>query len=367
MEENKQTVWSSADRQSAVLLMVIVSLVALLLLSSVILFCTRSVWAEEKETEEENQINGVVDPEGNYPFADGAELNGEDKIALIPFKNDSVVIQKSYMQYSQNAALVDLSIGQVIASGHADARIYPASMTKMMTLVVIVEHIPTEETLDEMLTISQKTHDAMVAAQSSGIGLEAGEQLSMRSLLYALMLKSDNWAAVELATYIAGSEEAFVEMMNQKAAAMGLENTHFVNSTGLHHEDHYSSCRDMASIMAYAMKMSLCRTIMTTEHYTAQAIASSGKQFTYEVYHDLLVTKFNKYGAHRAQPDNVTVLAGKSGWTGKDSGYCLATYAEDAEGKAYVCVTAKGEDPEKVLGSLVCIPDYLSIYNNYVP
>ncbi len=365
MEAEKNTTPMAPSRQTTYFLTLLVVIVALFLLSSVILFATRSVWMGAKAPG--GNGSSVSDKDGSYPFADGAELNGEDKIALIPFADDTSVIHNEHALYSPHAVLVDVSAGQVIASSRADTQIYPASMTKIMTLIVVVENIPEEADLQEMLTVKKQNYETWVNTQSSGFGFKTGQQISVEALLYFLILDSDNLAAMELAEYVAGSQEKFVEMMNQKAQAMGLENTHFVNPTGLQDEDHYSSCRDIASIMNYAMNMTLCRRVLTAESYTASYVDVDGAQMTGYAYHDLLVTKFESYGVKKnAQPDTVTVKAGKSGWTGEDSGYCLATYAVDDNGKAYVCVTAKGSDPNKSLGSFVYIEDYLTIYNNYV-
>ena len=125
-----------------------------------------------------------------------------------------------------HAALAKISDGQIIASSGADERVYPASLTKVMTLIVVVEHLRSEAALQETITISSNVVDAMKAEGASGIGLAAGEKLTVESLLYMLMLQSDGVAACELARYVADTEEAFVSLMNQKAQSMGLTGTH---------------------------------------------------------------------------------------------------------------------------------------------
>jgi D-alanyl-D-alanine carboxypeptidase (penicillin-binding protein 5/6) len=161
---------------------------------------------------------------------------------------------------------------------------------------------------------------------------------------------------------VAGSVEDFVELMNQKAEKMGLANTHFENPTGLFHQNHTSTAREIASIMAYAMNMKLCRKILLTQSYVAPCVGADGKKFNYTLYHNLIVTRFEelqKQDPPRAtQPTTVKIAAGKTGFT-NESLYCLVTYAESADGHGYVCVTAKG-------GSYnACISDYLTIYNTY--
>ena len=295
-------------------------------------------------------IGGVASQNGDRPFADGATGN-----VLLTWSDSATVIPTG-MVTAKRAALADMNTGEIIASRKADERMYPASMTKVMTLIVVVENLPREDSLKTELTVSTEVYEAMKKAGSSGIGMEAGEKMTVESMLYALMLRSDGIAATELARYIAGSEEDFVELMNQKAHKMGLQNTHFENPTGLYHKDHYSSCRDVATIMAYAMKMSLCRRILMTQSYVAPFTTAVGESKNYFLYHNLIVTQFDKVKPN--QPTAVTVVAGKTGFT-DESKYCLVTYAESADGHGYVAVTAESDS------YAACIKDYLAIYNTY--
>ena len=350
--------WASApftflfDRHTKRLVHIVsIFLVIAILLTSVLLIGGRSVYFSfTSKPREEKPGDGVASAVGDFPYADGASgnvlLSWADKVDIIPA--DSL--------YSSYAALADVTTGEIIASRKADELIYPASMTKVMTLIVVVENLPGEDCLKEEITISQSVYQAMVNEGSSGIGMEAGEKITVESLLYALMLKSDGIAACELARYVAGSEEDFVELMNQKAEKMGLTNTHFENPTGLHHPDHKSTSREIASIMAYAMNMKLCRKVLLTQSYTAPCVGADGKKFNYNLYHNLIVTQFEKIPVN--QPNEVKVAAGKTGFT-NESRFCLVTYAESADGHGYVCVTAKGDSYN------ACIADYITIYNTY--
>lgn len=293
---------------------------------------------------------GVANLDGNRPFADGASGT-----ALLPWADNITIIPSESIK-SSYVALADLYTGEIIASCKADEVIYPASMTKVMTLIVVVENLPNEDSLQDTITVSQAVYDEMKRQGSSGIGMEPGEKMTVESMLYALMLKSDGIAACELARYIAGSEEDFVELMNLKAEKMGLSNTHFMNPTGLFHENHKTTSREIASIMAYAMNMNLCRKILKTQSYIAPCVGADGKNFNYNLYHNLIVTQFGRISPN--QPNVVTVAAGKTGFT-DESRYCLVTYAEAADGHGYVCVTAKSGSYGE------CIADYLTIYNTY--
>ncbi len=329
----------------------LVATVVTLVLSVVLFVQARSVYFMSFSTSagQENH-GGVAADAGDRPFADGK--TGE---ALLPWAEQVQIIPSANIDAS-HAALADISTGEIIASRKADETIYPASMTKIMTLIVVAENLPNDACLKDIITISDEVYEEMKRQGASGIGMVAGEKISVESLIYALMLKSDGIAACELARYVAGSEEDFVELMNQKAEKMGLTGTHFMNPTGLYHANHTSTARDIASIMAYAMNMSLCRRVLLTKSYNAPFTTTDGQNKSYYLYHNLTVTLFEKYQPN--QPTTVTVLAGKTGFT-DESRYCLVTYAETTDGHGYVCVTAESES------YATCIEDYITIYNTY--
>ena len=151
--------------------------------------------------------------------------------------------------YSSSAVLVDVQSGTVLAEKAPDAKIYPASMTKVMTLLVAAENLPD---LDATFTMTQAIIDPIYLAGASMAGFVDGETVSMRDLLYGAVVPSGAEATEALAQAVAGSEEAFVTMMNEKAAALGLTSTHFMNTSGLHDEDHDSTVREIALILQAA-------------------------------------------------------------------------------------------------------------------
>ncbi|MBE6694307.1 MAG: D-alanyl-D-alanine carboxypeptidase [Ruminococcaceae bacterium] len=259
---------------------------------------------------------------------------------------------------STNAVFLDVTNMTVTASCLADERTYPASLTKVMTLIVAVENLRGTSALSDTITVSEEVFKKMREAGASGAGLEPGERLSVESMLYALMLKSDGIAACELAKYVAGSEEAFVALMNDTAERLGLEDTHFVNPTGLHDNDHYSTCRDLANIMAYAMQNEFCKKVMTEELFVAPCTQANGNRFDYQLYHSLLVTQFDKL--NKTSPNGAVVTAGKTGYT-EESGYCLVTYAQADNGNGYVVVTTGASSYSD------CISDYITVYEAYIP
>lgn len=147
---------------------------------------------------------------------------------------------------ARKAILVDATTGRVLYEKDADCRSLIASTTKIMTALIVCEQC---NVLDRM----QIPKEA-VGIEGSSIYLKEGEVLTLQDLLYGLMLHSGNDAAVALAIYCGGTVEGFAQMMNDKARLLGMQNTHFVNPSGLDHPEHYSTARDLAILASYAMK-----------------------------------------------------------------------------------------------------------------
>lgn len=296
------------------------------------------------------------DPEATYPFASNASSG-----SVIPQGNGTVIDgSKTYSEYS---IVVNMRTGQVLASERADERMYPASMTKVMTLLVAVEHLPHESSLQDSIEVTKEIQQAMAEQGSSGVLVSkesVGDVLTVEGMLYAIILASDGVACLEMANYIAGSEQAFVDLMNQKAQELGLTGTHFANPTGLHDDNHYTTCRDMAAIMAYTMQNELCAKIMSTKEYNAPFYWPSGdKMLTYYLKHGYLVERVNSYyGSGSTKPASLTITAAKTGLTDQAKS-CLVSYAEGANGEAYICVTGFASKSEQY------IDDHVSLYNKY--
>ncbi|MDD3920054.1 MAG: D-alanyl-D-alanine carboxypeptidase [Eubacteriales bacterium] len=158
------------------------------------------------------------------------------------------------------AALVDVQTGRLLAGQNAHIRLPMASTTKVMTALLAIEH----GGMEEMVTTPAEAY----GVEGSSIYLHQDEALSLRDLLYGLMLSSGNDAAVTIAMHIAGSVEAFAALMNAKAKELGCTNTHFVTPNGLHNSEHYTSAYDLARIAAAAMREPLFREIVGTQYHT---------------------------------------------------------------------------------------------------
>ena len=220
---------------------------------------------------------------------------------------------------AQGAILIEASGGHVIYEHDADRRLPMASTTKIMTALCAIESCE----LDRKVKVSP----AAVGVEGSSVYLQAGEELTMEDLLYALMLASANDAATAIAIEVAGSVESFAEKMNERARALGCENTHFTNPHGLDNEEHYTSARDLARITAAALENDTFRTIVSTYKHT---IPIPGGGVRMLLNHNRLL---------RTEED---VIGVKTGFT-RRSGRCLVTAAE-RDGVTVIAVTLSDPD-----------------------
>ena len=164
---------------------------------------------------------------------------------------------------SGSAILVEESTEKILYEKNAYEKMYPASTTKILTAILVLENC----NLDDMATVS---HNAVYSLPQAYVttNLREGEQISINDLMYALMLKSANDAAIVLAEHVGGSLEGFAEMMNKKAQEIGCKNTHFVNPNGMHDDDHYTTDYDLYLMAKYAMQNETFRKYVTTTTYT---------------------------------------------------------------------------------------------------
>lgn len=214
------------------------------------------------------------------------------------------------------AIVYDLTSDTLVFAQDIDEKLYPASLTKVMTALLTIEM---ESDLDQMVTVTAECLKDMEPG-GSNVALRVDEQMSVRDLLYCLMVKSGNDAASTLAVHNSGSIEAFVEVMNRRAQELGCTGTNFVNPHGLHHDDHYTTARDMAKILHEALKHPLFEEIFTTKEYVVPATNLSEAR-------ELKTTNFLIRSNGYPNVLDTRVLGGKTGNTSK-AGRCLCTLAE---------------------------------------
>ena len=214
---------------------------------------------------------------------------------------------------AKSALLVEINTGKTIYEKNAELTVYPASTTKILTAIITLERCK----LDDIATVSEYAatcipEDYIVAP------LYMEEQISINDLLYALMLKSSNDAAIVLAEHIGGSVEGFVEIMNQKAKEIGCKNTHFVNPNGIHDENHYTTANDLYLISKYAMENEEFVKIVSTYEYT---LPSTNKYSN----NDRIMQNTNHYINPNSELYNKNIIGVKTGTT-LQAGNCLVSY-----------------------------------------
>lgn len=228
---------------------------------------------------------------------------------------------------SSCAVLMQARGGKIIGEINGEQTMYPASMTKIMTAIVAIEEL---DSLDQEITLTNETFAGLYERDATQAGFQPGETVRAIDLLYGVMLPSGAECCIALADDIAGSEEGFVELMNQKAEKLGMDGTHFCDSTGLHDPDHYSTAKDIAILLKYAIRNDTFREIIESPYYSTPGtnIHPDGITFYSSMFNNL--------------PDpSVTggkILGGKTGFT-NDAGLCLASFAE-IDGIEYILVTA---------------------------
>lgn len=249
--------------------------------------------------------------------------------------------------YSNYGLLINLDTGKVVASKEGNVRINPASMTKILTLLVAVEHL---DDIDNTFTMTREIGDYVFSHGCSQVGFEVGETVTIKDLLYGTILPSGADAAMCLAEYIAGSQEAFVDLMNDKLKELGLsDSAHFTNCVGVYDKDHYCTLMDMAMILKAAEENSLCHEILNARTYltTATEQHPEGLQIS------------NWFLRRIEDKDtNGSVVGAKTGFV-NESGCCGASYQISNDGSHYICVTADA------WSSWRCIYDQVDIYKTY--
>ncbi|MBE7723408.1 MAG: D-alanyl-D-alanine carboxypeptidase [Enterocloster citroniae] len=232
---------------------------------------------------------------------------------------------------SQAAALFDMDDREVLYSKDVFERMYPASITKIMTALVAIK----EGDLKSRVLV---TDEAVITEPGATLcGIEPGDTLTLEQLLYGLMLPSGNDAGAAIAVHIAGSIEAFSDMMNEEAVRLGATGTHFVNPHGLNDPDHYTTAYDLYLIFNEALKYPVFRQIVGTTAYTAN-------------YHNKNSEPVSKtwkgsnwfMTGERETPDGLKVFGGKTGTT-KAAGYCLIMASRDDSDKEYISVVLKAD------------------------
>lgn len=239
---------------------------------------------------------------------------------------------RSGQLYSPCAVLINRDTGEILMDMDGGERIYPASLTKIMTAIVAIEHT---DDFTQRVTVEKNVFEDLCEKDASMAGFEPGEEVSLRDLLYGILLPSGAECCLTYARHVAGTEAAFVDLMNQKAEELGMCRTHFSNTTGLHEENHYTTAEDMAALLQYALSNETFREAFTSKTYDVEPTNIHPKGICLQSTLSKGIEEIKMEGkAMEAE----MILGGKTGYT-DEAGLCLASLAE-ISGQEYILVTA---------------------------
>ena len=273
--------------------------------------------------------------------------------SVTPLKigHDSAVAVSPDRLNSPHAILIRLKDHTILMQKNSEEEIYPASLTKMMTAIVAIENLTD---LNKEITLTNSVFQGLSEADASMAGFQPGENVRAIDLLYGALLPSGAESCIGLADYIAGSEEDFVGMMNQKAADLSMHNTHFENSTGLQNENHYTTVKDMAILLSYTLQNDTFREIFTSSRHSTQPTNKHPDGIT---FYSTIFEELNNQNIIDGE-----FLGGKTGYT-DEAGLCLASLAQVGK-QEYILISAgaKGDHHSEQYN----ITDALAVYNSIV-
>lgn len=297
--------------------------------------------APEDNTQQTQETSASEDVSGENAATSSEDTSGGDEAQYSEDNGSSAASSGEYIEnesltvpdtsHAEAALLMDMNSGRLIYGKNIDERLYPASTTKMMTGILALES-------DKMNDTATATYEALkdITLEDSHMGILIGEELTMTDLLNGMLVYSANDAANVIAIQVAGSIDAFVDMMNAKAQELGMTNTHFVNACGVQNEDHYTTARDLATLARYCMQNETFRNIV--------------KQPSYHI------APTNKYGLDRNLPSTNLFLStsrsadhlyepctGIKTGTTEAAGHCLVASAE-YNGISLLSVVLKCDD-----------------------
>ena len=296
----------------------------------------------EIDVEEENP----VDPEV-AAFAPGNTFERTKQTKRLP---DYLADGSGSTIVSSNVVLVDVDKGTIVCERDADAIIPPASMTKIMTLLVASEHLDLED-LEDTYILRSDTLSYAYQHDCSVVGFLANEKVTIRDLLYGTILPSGADAVIGLCNVVAGGHEQFVDMMNNKLEELGLSDTaHFTNAVGIYDDNHHCTVIDMAVILKNALYNETNREVLRARTYTTR---KTKKHPSGIVISNLFLRRIED------KPLPGSAEGAKTGFVNQ-SGNCAASYLVTPDNRHYICVTAHSTSAWR------CIYDHVDIYNQYV-
>ena len=303
-----------------------ITVILLAVLAAAVLLAAAALWLIFRG----RSLDLTMAYDGTSEFYDGgaseASLQKADGFALDLCVGDANVSREGVSLSQQaRAGLFDLEGGDVLFAQGMYDRMYPASITKIMTGILAVKY----GNMDDVVTITDA--ELNLEEGSTEVGFQPGDQVTMEELLHVLLIYSGNDAAMAIARQVGGTVDQFVEMMNQEAAALGATGTHFVNPSGLHDENHYTTVYDIYLMLNEALSYPKFAEVMQLSSYNL-TFTRNGEEQT------IHMDSTDQYMTHQVSaPKNVTVLGGKTGTTG-DAGSCLALVSQNAYGEPFISI-----------------------------
>lgn len=290
-----------------------------------------------------DNVQESMSPEGQYYYA----FTAHSTETTAGFSDEIV---------SRLGILVDAEEGTIIAARNPHDRMNPASMTKILTVLTAAEILGIEDEsspiLDDSFTMTIEITDYCYVNECSIAGFDVGEMVSVRDLFYGTILPSGADAAVGLAVYASGSQEEFVDRMNEKLKELRLsDTTHFTNCVGIYDENHYSTVYDIAVILKEAANNTFCRQVLSAHTYVTSLTEQHPEGIRISNWFLRRIEDKDTHGE---------VLCGKTGYVSQ-SGSCAASLATDGKGREYLCVTVGSSS------SWRCINDQTDLYQEFLP
>lgn len=289
-------------------------------------------------------LAGCGQLEYSMPYSMDSEVSAYNVVTkqytkkLNPFAYDLCVVSGDVtddenvdMSQATAAVLFDLNEKEILYSKNAHERLYPASITKVMTALVALQNAP----LDKVLTATGTVNITESGAQLCG--LKSGDTMTLDQALHILLMYSANDVAMLIAENVGGTTERFMEMMNEEAKRIGATNTNFCNPHGLTQDGHYTTAYDLYLIFNEAMKYEVFNEIIHMTSYQTTYYDKDGKpkELSFETSNLFL-------RGHYEPPENVTVIGGKTGTTNA-AGHCLILLSRDTNGAPYISVILRSE------------------------
>lgn len=305
---------------------------------------------DSTDTPDEPYINAAQGTDHSEP--ESAQVVSVPRVYKAQTTNDTLTPGENVI--SDHVIFLDKETGNILSQkGYKDV-ISPASMTKVLTLLVAAQQLGIydreSEKLDDTFTMTIEITDYSYVNDCSNVGFDVGEVITVRDLFYGTILPSGADAAVGLAEYVAGTHEDFVALMNEKVKELGLSDTaHFTNCVGLYDEAHHCSVYDMAMIMEAALDNAFCREVLSAHTYTTTSTAEHPEGITISNWF-LRRIEDKETGAE--------VVCGKTGFV-VQSKNCAVSFGVDDSGREYICCTAGSTS------SWRCIYDHVELYSQF--